>query len=143
MSSSMIKLQYKKKGQQSCTQNECTIVGRYDKKIMPSATMHPVLCSFWHPLCRLICWQLCWHRRCHCLLCRCSRCRSCWCPLRGVRCVSVARLLCRCSLCWCSSCWRLSVHCALHWRSCFALAFVEWVWPLLCGCGAEGTCTLP
>ena len=30
---SMIKLQYKKKGRQSCTQNEHTIVGRYDKKL--------------------------------------------------------------------------------------------------------------
>ena len=29
----MIKLQYKKKGRQSCTQNEHTIVGHYDQKL--------------------------------------------------------------------------------------------------------------
>ena len=84
----MIKLQYKKKGQQSCTQNECTIVGHYGGKIMPGANMHPVLCSFWHLLCCLICWWSCWHCQCCHLLCCCFCCHSCWCPL-CICCVAV------------------------------------------------------
>ena len=110
----MIKLQYKKK-RPTITQNERTIVGRYDKKIMPGANMHPVLCSFWRPLCCLICWQSCWRRWCRHLSCRCSHCCSCQCPL-CVCCVSVVPVFAVLALIVLVS----IVHCAgihaLHWH---------------------------
>ena len=65
--------------------------------------------------------------------------------------VSIVCLLCVCcaSVC-CAGTHRAGVHCALCWHSCFALAFVEWVWHLsggcgvcLCGSGAGGMRTLP
>ena len=138
---SMIKLQYKKKGQQSCTQNERTIAGRYDKKIMPGANMRPVLCSFGItpasvvPLPSLVVvlallallsivlpfalsfmlvsfvCSLCWHLLCWCLSCR--------------------HLSCRCLLCGGAVCHAGACH-ALRWHSGVAfimlVSVVAWVW---------------
>ena len=109
---SMIKLQYKKKGRQSYTQNECMtmmIVGCYEKKlcraqICARSCAHHLASSCQRLLCPLLRWWLCWHCWCCCPLCRCSRCRSCWRPL----CLLHWCLLHWCPLCWCLLCWRLS-----------------------------------
>ena len=135
-----------KKGQQSCTQNECMIVGHYEKKlcqvqICARSCAHLASCQ------RLLCWH-CWC----CPLGRHSRCHSCWRPLcvrcTGVCCAGACHAsVCRAGIFVCAGachalCWRsgvafivlvsivgeglshrcgvcpIGIRCVLHWTLC-------------------------